>query len=293
MNLRQIEVFYAVMKSGTVSGAARQLHVSQPNVTRVLSHTEQQLGFSLFQRIKGRLIPTDEARKLLPEAEKIYQQLGSFHSLTNKIKKGSQHLRVGAPPILATSLLASVVAELCKDSDISVELSTDNRAALCTGLLQNRLDLVICFGNEIPPAISGQELFTEEMVLLYPQNHPYVPLINEGSTRVDWPQLVTASQNIIGLDPRDPLGGILNQSIQHYEPDYHHQITVRSYSAAAQLVEHGAGLAVVDPWTASVFANQLQQKRLDPALRFSVSLLYADHSPISVAGEKFISMLSR
>ncbi|MGR5148230.1 LysR family transcriptional regulator [Photobacterium alginatilyticum] len=293
MNLRQIEVFYAVMKSGTVSGAARQLHVSQPNVTRVLSHTEQQLGFSLFQRIKGRLIPTDEARKLLPEAEKIYQQLGSFHSLTNKIKKGSQHLRVGAPPILATSLLASVVAELCKDSDISVELSTDNRAALCTGLLQNQLDLVICFGNEVPPAISGQELFTEEMVLLYPQNHPYVPLINEGSTRIDWPQLVTASQNIIGLDPRDPLGGILNQSIQHYEPDYRHQITVRSYSAAAQLVEHGAGLAVVDPWTASVFANQLQQKRLDPALRFSVSLLYADHSPISVAGEKFISMLSR
>ncbi|MGF1731681.1 LysR family transcriptional regulator [Photobacterium kasasachensis] len=292
MNLRQIEVFYAVMKSGTVSGAARQLHVSQPNITRVLSHTEQQLGFALFQRIKGRLIPTDEARKLLPEAEKIYQQLGSFHSLTNKIRKGSQHLRVGAPPILATSLLASVVAELCKDSDISVELSTDNRAALCTGLLQNRLDLVICFGNEVPPAISGQELFTEEMVLLYPQNHPYVPLINEGSTRVDWPQLVTASQNIIGLDPRDPLGGLLSQSIQHYEPDYHHQITVRSYSAAAQLVEHGAGLAVVDPWTASVFANQLEQKPLEPALRFSVSLLYADHSPISVTGKKFISMLS-
>ncbi|OLQ70100.1 LysR family transcriptional regulator [Photobacterium proteolyticum] len=292
MNLRQIEVFYAVMKSGTVSGAARLLHVSQPNVTRILSHTEQQLGFSLFQRIKGRLIPTDEARKLLPEAEKIYQQLGSFHSLTNKIRKGSQHLRVGAPPILATSLLAPVVAELCKGSDTSVELSTDNRAALCTGLIQNQLDLVICFGNEVPPAISGQELFTEEMVLLYPQRNQNIPLVEDDNSRVDWSRLVTTSHKIIGLDPRDPLGGLLNQSIQHYEPDYHHQITVRSYSAAAQLVEYGAGLAVVDPWTASVFANQLQQKRLEPALRFSVSLLYADHSPISVTGEKFISMLS-
>ncbi|MCG7587107.1 LysR family transcriptional regulator [Photobacterium sp. OFAV2-7] len=293
MNLRQIEVFYAVMKSGTVSGAARQLHVSQPNVTRVLSHTEQQLGFALFQRIKGRLIPTDEAQRLLPEAEKIYQQLGSFHSLTNKIRKGSQHLRVGAPPILATSLLTPVIAELCKKSNISVELSTDNRAALCTGLLQNQLDLVICFGSEIPPAISGQELFSEEMMLISPHQNQNIPLVEDDNSRVDWPRLVTTSQEIIGLDHRDPLGSLLSQSIQHYEPDYHHQITVRSYSAAAQLVEHGAGLAVVDPWTASLFANRLERKHLEPALSFSVSLLYADHSPISVTGEKFISMLSR
>ena len=58
VNLRQLEIFYAVMKSGTVSGAAKHLHVSQPNVTRVLSHTEQQLGFALFERIIGRLVPT-------------------------------------------------------------------------------------------------------------------------------------------------------------------------------------------------------------------------------------------
>lgn len=70
MNLRQLEVFYAIMQAGTVSGAARLLHVSQPNVTRVLAHTEQQLGFALFERVKGRLVPTQEAKALLPEAEK-------------------------------------------------------------------------------------------------------------------------------------------------------------------------------------------------------------------------------
>ncbi|MGF1718239.1 LysR family transcriptional regulator [Photobacterium chitinilyticum] len=292
MNLRQIEVFYAVMKSGTVSGAARLLHVSQPNITRVLSHTEQQLGFALFQRIKGRLIATDEARKLLPEAEKIYQQLGCFHSLTNKVKKGNQHLRVGAPPILATSLLTPVISELCKNSDISVELSTDNRTALCAALLQNQLDLVVCFGDEVPPAISGQQLFTDEMVLLYPHTYHSLP-DTDNNEAFNLQHVVTASQDIIGLDTRDPLGSLLNQEIQKYASDYRHQITVRSYSAAAQLVEHGAGIAVVDPWTADLFASQLQKKRLEPALQFSVSLLYADHSPLSVTGEKFVSMLTR
>ena len=51
MNLRQLEVFYAIMQTGTVSGAARNLHVSQPNVTRILAHTEQQLGFGLFEAL--------------------------------------------------------------------------------------------------------------------------------------------------------------------------------------------------------------------------------------------------
>ena len=55
MNLRQIEVFRAVMITGSVSGAARLLHVSIPAVSRLLSHTESRLGFLLFERVKGRL----------------------------------------------------------------------------------------------------------------------------------------------------------------------------------------------------------------------------------------------
>lgn len=139
MNLRQLEVFYAIMQAGTVSGAARLLHVSQPNVTRVLAHTEQQLGFALFERVKGRLVPTQEAKALLPEAEKVYQQLGQFRSLTNKVKQGTQHLRIGAPPVLAAHLLAPTVALLSKEHGISFELLTANRDELCSGLLKHEL----------------------------------------------------------------------------------------------------------------------------------------------------------
>ena len=73
MNLRQIEVFRAIMATGSVSDAARLLHVSVPAVSRVLSHTETQLNFPLFMRIKGRLSPTAEARRLYHEVEDVYQ----------------------------------------------------------------------------------------------------------------------------------------------------------------------------------------------------------------------------
>ena len=50
MNLRQIEVFRAIMLTGGVSDAARSLNVSQPNVSRLLRHTEDRLGIKLFDR---------------------------------------------------------------------------------------------------------------------------------------------------------------------------------------------------------------------------------------------------
>ncbi|MFM9901533.1 MAG: LysR family transcriptional regulator, partial [Polaromonas sp.] len=52
MRLRHIEVFNAVMLTGSVSGAARLVNVTQPAVSRTLQHAELQLGFALFQRRK-------------------------------------------------------------------------------------------------------------------------------------------------------------------------------------------------------------------------------------------------
>jgi DNA-binding transcriptional LysR family regulator len=50
---RHIEVFRAVMQSGSVTGAAGLLHTSQPTVSRELARLEQVLGFSLFDRVRG------------------------------------------------------------------------------------------------------------------------------------------------------------------------------------------------------------------------------------------------
>lgn len=55
LNLRQIEVFQAIMLAGSVSGAGRMLHVSQPAVSRVLALTESRLGYHLFERARGKL----------------------------------------------------------------------------------------------------------------------------------------------------------------------------------------------------------------------------------------------
>ncbi|EGQ8106363.1 LysR family transcriptional regulator [Vibrio parahaemolyticus] len=290
MNLRQLEVFYAIMQAGTVSGAARLLHVSQPNVTRVLAHTEQQLGFALFERVKGRLVPTQEAKALLPEAEKVYQQLGQFRSLTNKVKQGTQHLRVGAPPVLATHLLAPTVALLSKEHGISFELLTANRDELCSGLLKHELDVAIAFGEETPPAIMGHVLLKEYLALIAPKSAA-IP----AEKTVILEELISHDLPIIGLDSRDPLGLLLHQTLSARDEHYQHAITVRSYSAAAELVKHQAGFAIVDPWTAKQYRQDdaVSMHSLEPNMSFSVSILFAEHTPQSIATKQFITALKQ
>ncbi|HHF2878931.1 TPA: LysR family transcriptional regulator [Vibrio diabolicus] len=290
MNLRQLEVFYAIMQAGTVSGAARLLHVSQPNVTRVLAHTEQQLSFTLFERVKGRLVPTQEAKTLLPEAEKVYQQLGQFRSLTNKVKQGTQHLRVGAPPVLAAHLLAPTVALLSKEHSISFELLTANRDELCSGLLKHELDVAIAFGEETPPAIMGHMLLKENLALIAPKS----AAIPEEKT-VILEELISHDLPIIGLDSRDPLGLLLHQTLSARDEHYQHAITVRSYSAAAELVKHQAGFAIVDPWTAKQYRQDdaVSVHALEPNMSFSVSILFAEHTPQSIATKQFITALKQ
>ncbi len=290
MNLRQLEVFYAIMQAGTVSGAARLLHVSQPNVTRVLAHTEQQLGFALFERVKGRLVPTQEAKALLPEAEKVYQQLGQFRSLTNKVKQGTQHLRVGAPPVLAAHLLAPTVALLSKEHGISFELLTANRDELCSGLLKHELDVAIAFGEETPPALMGHVLLKENLALIAPKSAA-IP----AEKTVILEELISHDLPIIGLDSRDPLGLLLHQTLSARNKHYQHAITVRSYSAAAELVKHQAGFAIVDPWTAKQYRqdDDVSVHALAPNMSFSVSILFAEHTPQSIATKQFITALKQ
>ncbi|KHF12686.1 LysR family transcriptional regulator [Vibrio parahaemolyticus] len=290
MNLRQLEVFYAIMQAGTVSGAARLLHVSQPNVTRVLAHTEQQLSFALFERVKGRLVPTQEAKALLPEAEKVYQQLGQFRSLTNKVKQGTQHLRVGAPPVLAAHLLAPTVALLSKEHGISFELLTANRDELCSGLLKHELDVAIAFGEETPPAIMGHVLLKENLALIAPKSAA-IP----AEKTVILEELISHDLPIIGLDSRDPLGLLLHQTLSARDEHYQHAITVRSYSAAAELVKHQAGFAIVEPWTTKQYRQDdaVSVHALEPNMSFSVSILFAEHTPQSIATKQFITALKQ
>src|SRR5207245_4038809 len=104
MNARQLEVFRAIMRNRSLTAAAESLHVSQPAVSKVLRHFEIQIGYKLFERLGGRLVPTAEAQLLYRDADRIFREIVVLQGLSDRIRdKQLGLLRVGAsaPPTFA------------------------------------------------------------------------------------------------------------------------------------------------------------------------------------------------
>jgi DNA-binding transcriptional LysR family regulator len=111
MNLRHMEVFHAIMRTGSVTGAARSLNVTQPAVSAVLKHCESQLKMKLFTRVSGRLQPTAEARAIFPEIAAIFGRVEAVNSLTQDLVGGRLGtLSIAASFPIANGYLAKAVA---------------------------------------------------------------------------------------------------------------------------------------------------------------------------------------
>lgn len=111
INLRQIEVFRAIMMTGSVSGAARLLAISQPAVSRILKQTEDRIKMPLFARRSGGLQPTPEAHRLYREVEKVYEGVQRVEALSkdlSRVKSGL--LRVFSTPSVGHSLIPRAIA---------------------------------------------------------------------------------------------------------------------------------------------------------------------------------------
>ena len=72
MKFSYVRAFKAVYELGTVTSAANHLFVTQPAISRLISQLEEELGFELFERIKGRLLPTDQGRAFYQEVCLLY-----------------------------------------------------------------------------------------------------------------------------------------------------------------------------------------------------------------------------
>ena len=71
LSLRQLSTFREVMRSGSISQAARSVGRTQPAVSTMVQNLEEQLGFALFLRSQGKLTPTPEAYFFLEECDDI------------------------------------------------------------------------------------------------------------------------------------------------------------------------------------------------------------------------------
>ncbi|MBU3021022.1 LysR family transcriptional regulator [Aestuariibacter sp. A3R04] len=288
MRLRHIEVFHAIYTTGSITGAANMLYVSQPSVSKVLAHAEQQLGFSLFHRNKGKLSPTAEAEMMFPEINKIYQQLNTVKQLAQNIQRGkSGMINIAVTPALGFDVLPKAM-QLFNQAhpEVAINIKTVHNTEALQSLLEHKCDAAILYSSPSLPGVVERKLSSQEMVVMYPKD-----------AFDDTPEFMTLedlqAQDIIGIWESGPLGEMAWRHIEQSGLNIETHIQVDTYYIAARMVDAGLGCCLVDRLTAE--GNKTEKTgiaRFEPKLRFDVKALSLSSRSLAKVCDSFLDTLT-
>ena len=270
MKLRHIEVFHAVYVTGSVSGGARALNVSQPTVSKILKHAEDQLGFELFDRISGRLVPSEKGVKLFEKIEPLFEQLIELNRFTNLLKstKG-QHLRFAMTPAFGLEVGPMALAAFSKNhNDITIETETLHASEVAKSLLNETIDIGLVFDAPSYPGVETHRIGQTGFVCVAPEGMslPKSKALN-----------IADMQNLplITLNGKSVLGQILNRRLEDaFDKPIDSHIVVETYHLAKRLVKQNAGIAIIDAITAlSGDVSGLQIRKIAPSIPIYVDVI--------------------
>ncbi|AZY48222.1 LysR family transcriptional regulator [Bordetella avium] len=286
LTLRQIEVFHAIMLTGSLSEAGRMLSVTQPAISRLLASAENRLRYRLFERVKGRLHPTPEARRLMPEAEAIFERVGHFNSLAGALGAGrADTLTLVSSPSLSEWLIPQAIQQFRQRHPATpIRYRPLAYDALLPQLLLGQADFGIA---SMPPPANAHVISAEVgqgwLGCAVPLGHP---LAGRRCVRPEDLQ----GHLLIGYDANTPFGRLASRFL-HTVP-LSPQIEIRSTPEALALVRQGIGVALVEGLGYHPgFSKDFVLLPTEPCLHHPIHLLHAASSPLSATARRFVETL--
>ena len=287
MNVREIEIFRAVMREGSVSRAAQVLLISQPAASKYIAQLERRVGVALFVRKGGRLLPTPEGRALYGQVDRLFSGLSQLDSFIKDLGSEKQgHLTVASLPLLSLTVMPDVLASFMADRpNISVALQTRSSARIVEWVAARQVDMGVCFYGGQHPGVVAEPLVSLQLYCAIP---PGDPLEKFDTIRVE--QL--AGRDLIIYDNLDHTRFWLEALLEQQKVYARRRVQVFWTSVAMELVMRGMGIALVDRLTAARIPGGLDQLRpLEPGASFDLSLVWPEHWPSSVIALSFADAL--
>lgn len=286
MNIQQLAAFRAVMMTGTVVGAAEILGRSQPAVSRMLDRLETELGLSLFERRKGLVTPTAQARRLLDEVERTYVSLDSLQNLAGRLAKGQgDQVSLAILPALGLSFMPRVIARFRQDKPgTRVSLNVRMSPTVEEWAAGQQVDFGLA---EMPVRRSGfeTEIFSDS---------PYIAALPKGHELEDKASLGPKDLlkcDLIYWTPFVAARHLLDQALITAGVRVEALAETSLSVAAYEMVKQGLGIAIIDPFTAILQRDpRIRLIPFRPAIPFNVALLRPQFRSPTPAVEEMLSL---
>jgi DNA-binding transcriptional LysR family regulator len=290
MNNRHVEAFRAVMLAGTVTGGSQLLNISQPAVSRLIAHLEAELGFGVFDRSRGRLVPTPEGLLFYEEVQRSYVGLTKLAEAAAAIRDFRDgQIRVATLAAFSTHLVPAFVGKFSESLpgvNFQVHVTTPERIRAGIAEQQYHVGLVSLPVNH--PSIKVEFYVTTSLVCVIPIGHRF-----EKRDEVDMDDLLNEPLIIV---PREyPLRLAIDTEFQKRgrHPDIKAETTISM--AACGLVQHGLGVAITEPFTPIMFQKMggITVKPFSRAFNFRFAVVTSGIRSTPRLIQQFVSRLRR
>ena len=276
LNLKGLECFKAIVETGSATGAAEKLGLSQPRISSLLTSLEKRVGLKLFDRKRGRLNPTHAANMLFPEVEQMLANISRISSAAKNLQSaGAGTINIGSPPnkVISAKLLEKLLSAHHHANPVLWEGSSQ---AVLKWLRNGKVD---CGIIEMP---------------LDPQGLHCTPLFSSTTACLMNPDHKLAQNSVISVADlhREPL--VLMKKFGHMRRDFDElyaqskssmkvQVEVNACESAFEMVSSGLGIGIVSRSVASILCahSQLVLIPLKPDLTHSVCFVTNAETPES------------
>lgn len=174
MDLRQLRVFVEIVRRGSFTLAAEQLHIAQPAVSMTIRKLEDELDLILFNRQEKRVTLTAEGENLLRHAERILDNLAAAETEMAELR-GLTHgeVRIGIPPMMSSYYFPLIIRDFrARYPKLKLAVNGEGAARIQRMIAKGELDMGVIAGQKLMDGLESQHFLREEIVACVPLTHP-------------------------------------------------------------------------------------------------------------------------
>ena len=264
MDIRQFEMFQAIVDTGSFTRAGEKLYVSQSAISRQIKILEEELGDQVFKRIHRKIYLTPTGEVLLHYTRKIFNEIrlmtSEISDLTH-LRRG--YLRLAGGMSICTYLFPALVKEYQQRyPNVELTIATGTNDEILRLLKTNQVDLALLslpFQDEdleIHPAL------TEEMVLVMEKQHPL-------STRDHITFKDLTPYTFIHFEKGSNTRKLLDEIFQEEKIHFSNNMELENVEITKPLVEIGLGISIIpypavvkDGENKSLYYRRIQERRI-------------------------------
>jgi DNA-binding transcriptional LysR family regulator len=147
MELRHLEQIVAIRRAKGFTGAARELGISQPTLSKSIARLEAQLSFKLFDRTGSGARTTAHGEFIAERAEALLQNArGLMHEVQQLARGEAGRLRIGVGPVARMKILPRIIRQTsARYPKLQLTTVQEGAPSLLRSLQEGRLDVVFAY----------------------------------------------------------------------------------------------------------------------------------------------------